>query len=881
MGTINCYIPIRVRITGRPSDAQLDELGEALARALTERLTFAERIVASRHGPGARAGAGPVEVAREPFDPARFDVAQNTYTVPSYDGVPKPLPVQQADPGTITRIEIFLHEKRMRVLRDGGRPPLFFTIQAGPDLKPGQLFAMWKNGSPHITTGKNEQVVVSYIGTKADNAAFEQMLARAQQRVPVQVYGSAKQTAPPAGAAEGGDEHGEVAEPLHGDEGIMAGNAALAGLYLDFLVRFAAVRADKAQAAHGLSADQVKALAAINARARAVTSYFTQGWKEYRKAGESDLNGFGALEEALLTQWDRGNATAQHNLLEIKNDREGLGLYKRGTIFRYYGEGGEPVQTVVGGYRDPGYRSTAPPSFALNIPVTDPGLLQVLGAIKNVTFDEQVEIYQSAKGYVDNGDLLLPAVSDGWDKWGDLEKELKDQAKVLVVFLGAHLVAVLFERFGSPLQKAIGLAIDGILRVAGRYLGIIFAGQLLVLALRCGRELSLIRREEGKPLDALSRRHLSNAALLMRRLLTEAVAAGLTFAAMGLARAGKVALGEALSEGGGGGKGGGGLGGLELATEAAGGRGGRGPVRGDAAAAAAEAAGGSKPPARLPTPLPLQMAKAPEGKSDQPAAGAGGGGTPGGGTPGVGRRRIIPPRQPAQTGGGGGEPGAGGEPPPAEPAARPEEGGRPETGAERERREMEADRPQRPPNSAAYFSWEGGQARSWRGFRNDLNTHRRALTRSGQPDPAPNLNDGFFDQDAETFIRNNPALNRTWSAWRANIETRLRAFERQRVAARGDSVRLGQLESEQAAIDKRIQKLLDFGKGKVGDKRPDLVELFFPRRRGVVTDVTEVPGDPLHNFKTRFYIEVLKALTGWGDVEGIDFKDVNENTPFP
>jgi hypothetical protein len=49
----------------------------------------------------------------------------------------------------------------------------------------------------------------------------------------------------------------------------------------------------------------------------------------------------------------------------------------------------------------------------------------------------------------------------------------------------------------------------------------------------------------------------------------------------------------------------------------------------------------------------------------------------------------------------------------------------------------------------------------------------------------------------------------------------------------------------------------------------------------VVTDVTEVPGDPLHNFKTRFYIEVLKALTGWGDVEGIDFKDVNENTPFP
>jgi hypothetical protein len=96
MRTINCYVPIKVCVTGRPSDAQLDELGAALARALAERLAFAERTITARFGLPARRGAA--EVVRAPDGPARrahspkagepldrSRVRAHSYLVPSYD----------------------------------------------------------------------------------------------------------------------------------------------------------------------------------------------------------------------------------------------------------------------------------------------------------------------------------------------------------------------------------------------------------------------------------------------------------------------------------------------------------------------------------------------------------------------------------------------------------------------------------------------------------------------------------------------------------------------------------------------------------------------------------------------------------------------------
>jgi hypothetical protein len=82
MQQINCYLPIKVRITGRLSDAQLDQLSETIVRALAARVSFAQRTIASHTG--GHALRGDVELLREDYDPSRVDEATGTYSVPSY-----------------------------------------------------------------------------------------------------------------------------------------------------------------------------------------------------------------------------------------------------------------------------------------------------------------------------------------------------------------------------------------------------------------------------------------------------------------------------------------------------------------------------------------------------------------------------------------------------------------------------------------------------------------------------------------------------------------------------------------------------------------------------------------------------------------------------
>jgi hypothetical protein len=82
MGEINCYFPITLRITGRPSDAQLDQLGDALARALAARISLADRTIAAHSGESME---GAFELLREGYDPTRVDDASGTYSTPAYD----------------------------------------------------------------------------------------------------------------------------------------------------------------------------------------------------------------------------------------------------------------------------------------------------------------------------------------------------------------------------------------------------------------------------------------------------------------------------------------------------------------------------------------------------------------------------------------------------------------------------------------------------------------------------------------------------------------------------------------------------------------------------------------------------------------------------
>jgi hypothetical protein len=83
---IDCTIPIKVVVRGRPGPEQLAALGDSLARALESRLREASARIRARSGPR------PEEAVRAPIDPGRWD-ATGGYRIPSYEDNGKPTTV--------------------------------------------------------------------------------------------------------------------------------------------------------------------------------------------------------------------------------------------------------------------------------------------------------------------------------------------------------------------------------------------------------------------------------------------------------------------------------------------------------------------------------------------------------------------------------------------------------------------------------------------------------------------------------------------------------------------------------------------------------------------------------------------------------------------
>jgi hypothetical protein len=242
-----------------------------------------------------------------------------------------------------------------------------------------------------------------------------------------------------------------------------------------------------------------------------------------------------------------------------------------------------------------------------------------------------------------------------------------------------------------------------------------------------------------------------------------------------------------------------------------------------------------------------------------------------------------------RSGGGGGE-GGGGEGGRGGGAGEGGRGGgrrepKPETGRQKERRELREDRPGRLAKSSRYFDYEGGEHGSFTEFVGQLRDHVTSLTRAGERDPVPGLKnaDAVLNQDAEGFIRSRSDLRRIWDGWGQRLARQLLRLSAEIRAARGDQTLIRDLTDRYRAVEKAKAELDKFGQGKVGDKRPDLVELFFRDQRAEVTDITQRPGDPVHNFKTLFYVEVIKALTGWTNVTGNEYNSPTNQrilTPF-
>jgi hypothetical protein len=216
--------------------------------------------------------------------------------------------------------------------------------------------------------------------------------------------------------------------------------------------------------------------------------------------------------------------------------------------------------------------------------------------------------------------------------------------------------------------------------------------------------------------------------------------------------------------------------------------------------------------------------------------------------------------------------------PAADEPAKPE--AKKETGPQQEKRLLEEDRTSgRPASTATYHAYEGGNRGSFAQWVKGLHGHIEAIWK-GQS-TAPKLNEAPLGENAHGFIDRHPNLKSAWQKMNLKLDLQVKETLGKKSAAAGDKVNIKRLELIETALERRRAELTDFESGDVGAKRPDLVELFFAERRGVVTDVTQRTGDPLHNFKTEFYIEVVKDVLGWSNVDGVNFNTVYDQNILP
>jgi hypothetical protein len=198
-----------------------------------------------------------------------------------------------------------------------------------------------------------------------------------------------------------------------------------------------------------------------------------------------------------------------------------------------------------------------------------------------------------------------------------------------------------------------------------------------------------------------------------------------------------------------------------------------------------------------------------------------------------------------------------------------------ETGAQMEKREFAADRASRPPKGRSYFDYEGGNRGSFRSFAKGIASHFKGLAKSGQiPAAHPvNASDALMGMEAEAFISSKPGLNNRWNGWGRRIAT-----EMDQIRAADPKYMSNPRFKQLAELNDQITSL---GKQKLGDMRPDLVEVFPDRLEAEITDITQKVGDPFHRFKTEIYMELVRDMLPGFSVTGNEYGGALLQDPIP
>jgi hypothetical protein len=244
------------------------------------------------------------------------------------------------------------------------------------------------------------------------------------------------------------------------------------------------------------------------------------------------------------------------------------------------------------------------------------------------------------------------------------------------------------------------------------------------------------------------------------------------------------------------------------------------------------------------------------------------------------RRRIVSAKKTPAA-----EPSPVEEPPssaPREPQSAGADSGRslgineaqePKTGTQFEKAELAADRPQRPPKGAKYFDYESGTRGSFRSFGNRIKAHFGRLVKGGNLAERPAINEKVGSINTEEFIRSKPSLRQRWQGWEQDYVKKMNAIRDADPAGHFDNPRFKKLSGF-------VEELRELGAGEIGEKRPDLVEVYPDQQRIEVTDLTLKFGDEFHRFKTELYVEYLRDMFPDFTVSGNEYKGPRLQDPF-
>lgn len=302
-----------------------------------------------------------------------------------------------------------------------------------------------------------------------------------------------------------------------------------AQFYLQIIEHFSGrpiTPADQTAAANGLDDAEIRAIVGFSPLRGSLTALFTQALAEFKAAGGTDFEQYKLLIQTIDEQFTRGNPTAALNHMKVGKgfpETGILGIVDRQTGILLYDQYGLPLAALGGGglMRDHGYIGSRNESrFGFNIAnIEDPALRQLLNALRQSFGDPTRMAIEAAGIYFENIERVNAEVRAGLS--AEVIQKFEDMVVPFVGFIAGHAVSSFLIRFPNPQVALVGVALKGLLTVAGYVMDIEFAAEALSRLTKAAAELIKVEKTTQGQLTKLSEAHIKSAAIPIRQMVAD------------------------------------------------------------------------------------------------------------------------------------------------------------------------------------------------------------------------------------------------------------------------------------------------------------------------------------------------------------------------